>query len=75
MGISIELYRIRIGHFEANNTRKKKCNKLGKNYGKIKQLTVFIFSIVVILRLCGNIGPQNELVRTTRPANIKKRRI
>ena len=41
MGISIELYRIRIGHFEANNTRKKKCNKLGKNYGKIKQLTVF----------------------------------
>ena len=72
MGISIELYRIRIGHFEANNTRKKKCNKLGKNCSKVKQLTVFIFSIVVILQLCGSIGPtQNELVRTTSPANIK----
>ena len=69
MGISIELYRVRIGQFKANNTRKKKCNKLGKNCSKVKQLTVFIFSIVVILQL---IGPaQNELVRTTSPANIK----
>ena len=75
MGISIELYRIRIGHFEANSRRKIKCNKLGVKYSKIQGSTVFIFSSL-ILQLCSSCcQSQIEFIRTTSSANIKNREI
>ena len=48
MGISIELYRIRIGNFKSQNARKIKCKKLGVRHHKIQQSTVFIFSIIIV---------------------------
>ena len=75
MGISIELYRIRIGNFEAHNRRKIKCNKLGVKYSKIQRYTVFIFSIL-ILQLCSSCcQSQIAFIRTTSSANIKNREI
>ena len=66
MGISIELYRIRIGNFKSQNTRKIKCKKLS---------TVFIFSII-ILQLCSSCcQSQIEFIRTTSSANIKNREV
>ena len=62
MGISVETYRIRIGHFEANKVKKMKCNKF--SVGKIKQSTIFIFSII-ILQLCSSCHqPQSGPAKT-----------
>ena len=71
MGISIETYRIRIGHFEANKVKKVKCNKSSVKYGKIKQSTIFILSII-ILQLCSSCyQPQSERVKTKSVSKLR----
>ena len=64
MGISVQLYRIRIGSFETNKQpRKMNYNKLRR--GKCYRISILIFSIL-ILQLCnGCYQPQSDFIKTS----------
>ena len=72
MSISVEAYRIRIGHFEANKIRKMKSKKLCVKYGKIKQSAAFVLGIIILQLFSSCYQPQNESFKQQVPLNIVK---
>ena len=62
MGISIELYRIRIGSFETYKPLKIKCNIFVRR--KYNTITIFIFSIIIIQLCNGCLRPQSNFIKT-----------
>ena len=73
MGISIELYRIRIGHFESNKPRKIKCKKLRS--GKYSKITILIFSILIFQLGNGCYQPRSDFIKTAKLVRPKHNEI
>ena len=73
MGISIELYRIRIGHFESNKPGKMKCKKLRS--GKYSNITILIFSILIFQLDNGCFQTPSDFSRTANLIRPKYREI
>ena len=73
MGITIELYRIRIGHFKSNKPRKMKLIKLTR--GKQSKVTILIFSFIIFQLCNGCFQTRSDFCRTTNLGSPKCREI
>ena len=69
MGITIELYRIRIGHFKSNKPRKMKLIELPR--GKQSKVTILIFSFIIFQLCNGCFQTRSDFCRTTNAVNVK----
>ena len=72
MGIPVEIYRTRIGHFEANEIRNMKRNKFRVKCGKTKKSVAFVLSIIILQLFSSCYQPRNESFKTTSPAQYSK---
>ena len=73
MGITIELYRIRIGHFKSNKPRKINLIKLTR--GKQSKVTILIFSFIIFQLCNGCFQTRSDFCRTTNPVSPKCREV
>ena len=73
MGISVELYRIRIGTFGTNKPRKMKPNKRRRE--KFNKISILIFSILILQLGNGCYQPRSDFIKTAKLVRPKHNEI